>query len=65
MSELVQVDITSAPSKGKLQGRPGVLFALIFQVISFGLAVCILLDSLATAASEGTTSATTFTVTTP
>jgi hypothetical protein len=37
MSELIQVDITSAPSNGKPQGRPGVLFALIFQIISFGL----------------------------
>ena len=37
MSELVQVDITSSPSNGKPQGRPGVLFALIFQIISFGL----------------------------
>jgi hypothetical protein len=39
MSELVQLDITSgiAPSDGKPKGRPGVLFALIFQSISFGL----------------------------
>jgi hypothetical protein len=37
MSELLQVDVASAPPNGKPQSRPGVLFALIFQIISFGL----------------------------
>jgi hypothetical protein len=39
MPDLVHLEITPAPERATSHARPGILFSLIFQVISFGLLV--------------------------